>query len=351
MATWAAFTSPDSSPVLSSAETVRYQDTDHAWQSLKGDIVVVHWYQGSDAFAKKALQIGDDAIRSTSQLLGVTETTPIDFFIYADEASFRTALGPGTRENVGGQAHSDIRTLFALITPDTINDAWVGIVIPHELVHLVFDTAVHNPYRFPPRWFNEGLAVYLSEGYTPSDRNLVQDAVRNAELLPLSALTGQFPTESDKTYLAYAESVSAIDDLVRTHGQDALLSLVAAYKDGLTDDEAFSKALGVDFTTFQAAWLADIGASAPEQYGPVPDPAGPLPPGWDAPAVAGAPGATPAPGIPQPTPVASAGSPAAGGDTGSGAGGDIGLVLGVIAAVVVVVVVGLLVARRRTAGP
>ena len=39
------------------------------------------------------------------------------------------------------------------------------IVVPHELTHLVFDTAVTNPYHFPPRWLNEGLAVYLSEGY------------------------------------------------------------------------------------------------------------------------------------------------------------------------------------------
>src|SRR5262249_58322094 len=108
--------------------------------------------------------IGEQAIKDTSALLGVTETDPIDFFIYGDEASFRDALGPGTRENVGGQAHADIRTLFALIGPDEIDASWVGIVVPHALPHLVFDTAVHNPYRFPPRWLNEGLARYLSQG-------------------------------------------------------------------------------------------------------------------------------------------------------------------------------------------
>ena len=48
---------------------------------------------------------------------GVTETDPIDFFIYADQDAFYDALGPGTRENVGGQANAEIRTLFALITP------------------------------------------------------------------------------------------------------------------------------------------------------------------------------------------------------------------------------------------
>ena len=123
----------------------------------------------------------------------MTETEPIDFFIYSDETAFRTALGPGTRENVGGQAHADIRTLFALITPTAIDDPWVGIVVPHELTHLVFDTAVENPYRFPPRWLNEGLAVYLSEGYGSGDQNRVADAVESRDLIPLVALGGAVP--------------------------------------------------------------------------------------------------------------------------------------------------------------
>ena len=120
--------------------------------------------------ASAPLKIGEDAVARRPTLLGVTETEPVDFFIYADQAAFHDALGPGTRENVGGQAIAEIRTLFALITPSQIDDAWVGIVIPHELTHLVFDTASSNPYHFPPRWLNEGLAVYLSQGYDASDR-------------------------------------------------------------------------------------------------------------------------------------------------------------------------------------
>ena len=130
--TWAALPVGADAPVLSEPLTVRYSDTDQDWQSLQGDLVTVHWYDGSEAFARKALKIGDTAVRDTADLLGVTETDRIDFFIYGDQASFRTALGPGTRENVGGQAHADIRTLFALISPNAINDPWVGIVIPHE---------------------------------------------------------------------------------------------------------------------------------------------------------------------------------------------------------------------------
>ena len=121
-ATWAAFPAGGGEPVLSEAVTVRYEDTSKEWRTLKGDLVRVHWYDGSEAFARRALEIGDDAVKETAGLLGVTETEPIDFFIYGDEAAFRTALGPGTRENVGGQAHADIRTLFALIEPSAIDD-------------------------------------------------------------------------------------------------------------------------------------------------------------------------------------------------------------------------------------
>ncbi len=227
-------------------------------------------------------------------------------------------------------------------------------MIPHELVHLVFDTAVHNPYRFPPRWLNEGLAVYLSEGYGSSDKGRVQDAASKDELIPLVALGGQFPTDYDRTLLAYAESVSAIDYLVRTQSQDALVSLVNAYSAGLTDDEAFTQALGQDLAAFQAGWLADLGATTPKEYGPQPAPAGPLPSGWTGPAAT--PGSIV---VPAASPSAGAATPDAAGPTpsatpvpavvapASGSGSSQGAVLGIGALIVVSIVLIVAVARRR----
>jgi hypothetical protein len=260
--------------------TETYADTRVDWKTLDGDVVRVHWYQGGDDFGQRALKIGDDAIAQTSALLGVKETQPIDFFIYADQDKFYDALGPSTRENVGGEAHADIRTMFALITPAEINDPWVGIVVPHELTHLVFDTATKNPYHEPPHWLNEGLAVYLSEGYKSSDRDLVQGAARDGTVMPLDGLVGAFPTTRDRFFLAYAESVSAVDWIVSNKGRDALISLIRSYADGVSDDEAFKAALGLDTAAFQAAWLDAYGAKAPVRHGPLPAPVGPLPAGW-----------------------------------------------------------------------
>ena len=281
VARWRLVSADDALDVQVGPEVrIKFADDRFTWQTVAGDLVRVHWYDGSEAFGRRALTIGENAMEDASELLGVTESEPIDFFVYADRDAFYGALGPGTRENVGGVQIPGLRTMFALIPPSEIDDSWVATVVPHELTHLVFETAAGNPYHFPPRWLNEGLAVYLSEGYGSSDRAMVESAAASGTLIPIDGLLGQFPTSQTGFFLAYAESVSAVDYLVRTHGNDAMVSLIRSYADGKTDDEAFSDALGIDMTAFGDAWLEDLGATAPTRYGPQPAPPGPLPSAW-----------------------------------------------------------------------
>jgi hypothetical protein len=332
-------TTDNGATTIGDEAAVVYADTRFDWKTVSGPVVQVHWYKGTLDFGKRALAIGEEGIANAATLLGVTESKPVDFYIYADQAAFYDALGPGTRENVGGEAHADIRTMFALIGPDQINATWVNVVVPHELTHLVFDTAVKNPYHFPPRWLNEGLAVYLSEGYTDAWRAAVEGAIRSNSILPLDGLGGQFPTTRDQFFLAYGESVSAVDFLVRKFGKVALVKLVRSYADGVTDDEAFTAGIGQDVAAFQGTWLKDLGATAPTAVGPQVGPVGPLPPGWAAQPGAPGPGASSGPAATT-DPAAAAGHPPGNGALDSA-------VLGLGAAGLVVIVAVALVARAR----
>ena len=350
VARWRLIAADDPTDVQLGPEVrITYLDDRFTWKTQTGGIVTVHWVDGSDAFGKRALKIAQDAIADGSALLGVTETEPVDFYIYADEASFRDALGPGVRENVGGLAVAGIRTLFALIPPSQIDDAWVGIVIPHELTHLVFDTASRNPYHFPPHWLNEGLAVYVSQGYDQSDRSIVRGAAADGSLIPLDGLIGQFPTTADRFRQGYAESVSAVDYIVRTYQTDALVALIRSYADGRTDDEAFKAALGVDMTAFGDAWLADVKAKQPTRYGPQPAPSGPVPAAWAGSAGGISPSVAPAGAARAPAPSAAA-SVAAGAVTD--AAPDVPAWMApLVAAIGVIVVVVLVLAARRNRAP
>lgn len=273
---------PDGSAWESVESAITIVDDRFAWRSRSDGGVTLHWYEGDDAFAERALRIGSDAVAKASELLGVTALPDVDFFVYADEEPFYDALGPGTRENVGGQANSDIGTMFGLIGPSEVGSDWVDVLVAHELTHLVFAEAVDNPYHFPPRWLNEGLAVWLSQGYDASDRATVDRAAANGTIIPLEGLAGLFPTRRDRFSLAYAESASAVDFFIRTHGQDTLATLITSYADGVTDDEAFEAAIGMDMAAFDDAWLASVGARRPEPFGPLPAPPGPEPAGWAA---------------------------------------------------------------------
>ena len=276
----------DDGAVLGPVSTHRVIDERLEWQRLDGDDVTVWWHRGDQGFAERALEIAEAAMSAAAELLGVEDIDPIDFFIYSDSKEFRAAMGPGTRENVGGQAHPQIRTLFGLIEPRQVRSGWVEELVTHELAHLVFDEAVRNPYGYPPRWLNEGLAVYLAKGYDSGDRAQVEGAAGSGTIIPLEGLGGQFPTRPGRFGLAYAESVSAIDYLVETHGEERLVELITSFAQGTSLDEAFIAATGEDFTAFDDAWLASLGADRPEPYGPRPGEPGPVPDAWASPAAA-----------------------------------------------------------------
>jgi hypothetical protein len=269
---------------LGPAEELQVVDQRLEWQTLEGRFVHLHWHEGNQAFAERALKIGDDAVARIADLLGVEETEPIDFFVYADQTQFQQALGPGTREYVAGRAVPEIRTLFALIDPSEIGSGWVESVVPHELAHLVFDTAVSNPYHGPPHWLNEGLAVYLSDGYDDGWQAILRQGVAQDRVVPLSGLAAKFPPGEDRFRLGYAEGASAVDLFVRTYGEDTLVELVRSYAEGLTDDDAFKAATGSDFAAFDVLWQREVADGALREFGPQPGAAGPRPEAWGAPA-------------------------------------------------------------------
>ena len=307
---------------------VTYVDDRFQWQTLTGKIVRLHWYNGDNAFAQQALQIGEQGIAKAASFLGYTETEPVDFYVYADQTPFYDALGPGTRDNVGGRADPATRTLFALIAPGDFS--YAATVVPHELTHVVFDDITRNHYHSPPNWLNEGIAVYVAQGFDNSDKQLVSQASSNGTLMPLSAISGMFPTTQDGFYLAYAESVSAVDYFVRTYGHDDLVKLLKTFGTGASDDEAFTSAIGIDTAAFDKAWMKTNGVGALQSFGPQPAPTGPVPPGWTSSGTGGVSTASQAPGVSQAPGAASTASASQNSSFGSltqGRGGGSGTVL------------------------
>lgn len=255
---------------------VVYADDRFTWKTKTGKLVKLHYIEGSDAFAQQMLTLADGGVTKAASLFGISETQPIDYYVYPSQSVFQQGLNQP--DTVGGVAMPSFRTCYSIVAAG--DTAYSAQVMPHEPTHVVFADATGNPYHDPPRWLNEGFAQYVSQGYDSESRREVSQAVASGTLTSLLALTDFFPLDSQRIYLAYAEAVSAVDFMVRKYGQPAIPKLVKAYAGGASDDEAFTTAFGLDVASFNSAWLADNGVT-PVKYGPQPAPTGPLPSGWN----------------------------------------------------------------------
>jgi hypothetical protein len=335
------------------------EDDRFEWQTLEQDLMRVHWYTGDEAFAAEVAREANEAVDRASELLGVTMTDPVDFFVYDNQQALVEAVSPN-RENIAGQFNPAIQTLFGVVPADGSGGDYSYEVVRHELTHWVFEEATANPYHAPPRWLDEGVAVYLSAGYTTYWKAPVDIAVQNGTLIPIQGLAGLFPSTADGFYLGYGESVAAVDFFVRTYGEPRLWELVNSYAEGLSDDEAFTRATGGDVEAFNEAWFASLNVVPPGPAGPQPGQPGREPAEWDdnAPATAppsAGPGSTAAaatPATPRPGTTASPSAPTSGGTDMSGPLLVVGLIVFLIAGAVIAIVVARQYSRaQRPPGP
>jgi len=96
---------------------VIYADDRFKWQTKTGKIVRLHYVDASSSFASQMLSLADGGVANSSALFGVSETKPIDFYVYPSQEAFQQGLSePGT---IGGVAMPSYRTCFAIVEPGT----------------------------------------------------------------------------------------------------------------------------------------------------------------------------------------------------------------------------------------
>ncbi len=252
-----------------------------------------------------------EAIADTSALLGVTESEPVDFFIYADDPAFKTALRSRHPRERRGQARADIRTLFALITPTTINDPRIGDRGPPRARHTSSSTPPSTTRSVHRRVAQRGARRRTCRRATRPRSGARREPGVDPETWSRSTrLSGQFPTDGTKTLSRVRDRVSAIDYLVRTFGQDALVLLVARLHGRPDRRRGVHESARHEPRAFQDAWLADLGAGAAEAVRTEPGAARARPVRLDRDRSAAGPGPPPTtrPGT---TPAAPAGPPTA----------------------------------------
>ncbi len=181
--------------------------------------------------------------------------TYIEVFPTHDAFSVRTTGSPWI-----GTVGASTGRVIALVAPrkgqGTLGSFNWSQVLRHEFTHTVTLAATDNRIA---HWMTEGLAVVeerspLRWEWVP----MLYQAVNKKQLFTMENLTWGFvrPKRPIDRQLAYAESFWICQYIEDTWGHDAVLAMLAEFRQGKEQREVFPKILGKELSEFQADFFA-----------------------------------------------------------------------------------------------
>ncbi len=280
--------------LLTDEQTVTWLDDAHAWRTVTGQSLNLHWYDGTQSFADDLHDAAAQSIADLGRATGLAPDGPIDLYIYADRQDLREAI-LYEPQWIGGQAHPEYNIVIMAVGPDELE--WGTRVTAHELTHVLVGRYTFSCLGDVPAWLEEGLAVYGEGGWTAAEQQAFEAAVADDTLLSVRALGGGFSENLDQASVAYGQSYSLVRYLLAEHGQEKMLTLLRTLRDGVPIDQALPQVYGLTVEALDDAWRASVGAAPRGQAGRAPTP---TPPPTPIPTIEPVSGAPPAP-TPGPT--------------------------------------------------
>jgi hypothetical protein len=182
-------------------------------------------------------------LEATMELLGLTQPGPPIRVILAAEDS---PVAQSTPAWVSGFAYGNLGVvvLFPYRTP-AYPDTSFDELLFHELSHVL--TARAAAGHSIPRWFNEGLAMYIGRSWNLEDRSRMTWALLVDRQVSLAALDQSFAGDRGEMRRAYAVSGAFVRDLYHRFGPKIGAQILTDIALGFPFEEAFYRRTGIDF--------------------------------------------------------------------------------------------------------
>lgn len=153
------------------------------------------------------------------------------------------------------------RKLMAIKSPDVFNiNRSLGELLAHEYAHLVL--ADLTGFHSAPRWFNEGLAMYISMEWSWSDNLTLSRAAVFGQLLTLKEIENVNRFGKGKAHVAYSQSYLAVKYFFDEYGSRA----AAIFIDSIAAGNSVSKALSASIGSTYKEYNDDLKRSILKRY-------------------------------------------------------------------------------------
>jgi hypothetical protein len=211
------------------------------------------FFRQEDAGTYRALWGGlYTGARRLETTLGIPLTDTVTYIITPTREEWRRITGgiPDWSQGISNPFYK-VAILKSPRFGDPMHPFYVTAI--HELVHLLLRSG--KPDAYIPRWLDEGLAQTLSGESLQLRTGLISQAVLSGRVHNFFQIERVMQMRASEASLAYAESITAVDLLLKNYGWDGMRRYIAALRDGLDPDKASIRAFGIHIGEFEGQWF------------------------------------------------------------------------------------------------
>lgn len=223
------------------------------WNSLEAPPFIIFYAENDKIFANETASLLKIFYEELSGRIGLESNDIIRVFLSPSEKTFNELtnnLVPDWGEGVA----DPVKNVIVLKSPSQMEDQnHFPKLVKHELVHILIGHSAKNPHDLP-KWFNEGIASYLSADERVSSGEAISKALLSDSIIPLDEIDGVLRFQRTKAALAYEESYSFTVYLVENYGFESMVNLIQELQTEKTFAHAFRDVYGIDLFEAEIAW-------------------------------------------------------------------------------------------------
>lgn len=203
---------------------------DSGWKTVSDSRLTVRFRGPSDVLANQVLERAGTFLADTSQFLGLPWLSQYSIIIAGSKDEF-VELQPTIRpapEWAGALTYPALGMVL-IMTPGAMETGGTRYwsLLRHEMVHLLLGDAESMYGARFPRWFQEGVATYISGEMNLARLLQLGWAQATGATPDFRELEFTFPSQASHAGAAYARSYLFIRYLSQRFGEDAVARLVA----------------------------------------------------------------------------------------------------------------------------
>jgi len=183
------------------------------------------------------------------KLLGPIAYDSLDIFVAASEERFDSLTGNALPDWGVGVA-IPYRSRIVIKSPLIMaSGKTLGELVANEYTHIALSRFLGHTE--PPRWINEGMAMYCSAEWGWTDNLAIGWAVVLGRIIPLNEIENLNRFDARQAETAYSESYLAFKYFLDSYGQSGLHILLTELQAKHSIDDALIAATGADRRYFE----------------------------------------------------------------------------------------------------